>query len=140
MSSQDHAIRRTGLKVTRPRLEVLQLLEQADVDNRHLSAEEIYRTLHNNGHEVGRGTVYRVLTQLETVGLVERHNFDDHHCVFEAAQGNHHDHMVCLETGEVTEFVNSDIERLQAQVARKHGYEIVGHRLVLFVRPRRGKG
>lgn len=91
------------------------------------------------GEEVGLATVYRVLTQFEEAGLVTRHNFEGDHAVFELRPRQHHDHMVCLETGDVVEFLNEDIERLQEEVAARHGYELVDHRLVLYVRPKRGR-
>jgi Fur family ferric uptake transcriptional regulator len=89
------------------------------------------------GEDIGLATVYRVLTQFETAGLVNRHNFEGGHSVFEMDEGEHHDHMVCVETGDVVEFINDDIERLQREIANKHGYELIDHSLVLYVKPLR---
>jgi Fur family ferric uptake transcriptional regulator len=116
-------LKKAGLKATVPRRKILHLLEKSK--ERHLGAEEIYRQLTAGGEVVGLATVYRVLAQFETVGLVTRHNFESGYSVYELNQGAHHDHMVCLETGKVTEFVNTDIEELQRAIADKHGYEIV---------------
>lgn len=130
-------LKKAGLRATGPRLRILEILEgQAD---QHLSAEEIYRRLLEGGEEVGLATVYRVLAQFETAGLVNRHNFEGGHSVFELDSGGHHDHMVCLETGQVVEFVSEDIERLQREIAAANGFELVDHSLVLYVRPRRGR-
>ena len=125
-------IKRAGLKVTLPRLKVLEVLENADPH--HLSAEEVYRNLMDSDDSVGLATVYRVLTQFEAAGIVSRHNFDDGHSVYELASEEHHDHRVDVETGRVIEFVNERIEDLQKEIAAEHGYELVDHELVLFVR------
>lgn len=127
-------LRNVGLKVTSPRLKILEVLETSV--ERHLSAEDIYRALLDNGHEFGLATVYRVLAQFEGAGLVSRHNFEGGMSVFELADRSHHDHMVCLETGKVIEFVEEQIERLQAEIADRHGYTIEDHSLVLYVRPK----
>ena len=126
-------LREAGLKVTSPRLKVLEVLEKSA--QRHMSAETIYRTLLDSGEELGLATVYRVLTQFERAGLVSRHNFEGGQAVFELADRTHHDHMVCLETGRVIEFCDERIEQLQREIAAKHGYEIQEHSLVLYVRP-----
>jgi Fur family ferric uptake transcriptional regulator len=128
-------LRNAGLKVTLPRLKILELLENSDA--RHMSAEDIYRKLMDVNEDVGLATVYRVLTQFEAAGLVRRHHFEGGSAVFELERGHHHDHMVCLETGKVTEFVSEDIEKLQHQIAEKHGYLVEDHSLVLYVRPKR---
>jgi len=128
-------LKKAGLKATAPRRKILHLLEASA--ERHLGAEEIYRLLKEGGEEIGLATVYRVLAQFESAGLVARHNFEGSHSVFELDEGTHHDHMVCLETGKVTEFVNKDIEKLQRAIAERHGYELVEHRFVLYVRPKR---
>ena len=130
---QRQELRKAGLKVTLPRLKILEILESSE--QRHLSAEDIYKVLLNIGEEIGLATVYRVLTQFEAAGLVIRHNFEGGHSVFEIDQGGHHDHMVCIETSEVTEFFSSEIERLQQEIAAKHNYELIDHNLVLYVRP-----
>lgn len=126
-------LRKAGLKATTARLRILEILQQGGAQ--HLSAEEIYRRLVAAGEEVGLATVYRVLTQFENAGLVTRHNFSSDHSVFEIGARKHHDHMVCGETGEVIEFSSEEIERLQREIARKQGYELVDHSLVLYVRP-----
>ena len=133
---QRQELRKAGLKITLPRLKILEILESAS--NRHLSAEDIYKDLLDSGEEIGLATVYRVLTQFEAAGLVTRHNFEGGHSVFELDDGEHHDHMVCVETGEVTEFFSEEIERLQHEIAAKHGFELLDHSLVLYVR--RGDG
>ena len=128
----DNELKKAGLKVTVPRLKILELLEQSDT--RHMSAEDLYRKLVEAGETIGLATVYRVLTQFESAGLVERHNFDDGHAVYEMASEQHHDHMVDVDTGGVIEFVDERIERLQRDIVEKHGFELVDHNLVLFVR------
>ena len=130
---QRQELRKAGLKVTLPRLKILEILESDK--QRHLSAEDIYKELLQTGEEIGLATVYRVLTQFVTAGLVKRHNFEGGHSVFEMDEGKHHDHMVCVETGDVVEFINDDIERLQDEIAKKHGYELIDHSLVLYVKP-----
>jgi Fur family ferric uptake transcriptional regulator len=132
---QRQELRKAGLKVTLPRLKILEILESNK--QRHLSAEDIYKELLETGEDIGLATVYRVLTQFETAGLVNRHNFEGGHSVFEMDEGEHHDHMVCVETGEVVEFINEDIERLQREIARQHDFELIDHSLVLYVRPMR---
>lgn len=134
MADQNQELRKAGLKVTLPRVKILQMLEASG--QRHLSAEDVYKQLMEADEDVGLATVYRVLTQFETAGLVERHNFDGGHSVFELDRGDHHDHMVCSETGEVIEFHSEDIERLQEAIAAEHGYDITGHSLVLYVKPK----
>jgi Fur family ferric uptake transcriptional regulator len=135
---QRHELRKAGLKITLPRLKILEILENAS--NRHLSAEDIYRDLLDSGEEIGLATVYRVLTQFEAAGLVTRHNFEGGHSVFELDDGEHHDHMVCVETGEVIEFTSDEIERLQHEIAEEHGFELLDHSLVLYVRRDGGSG
>jgi len=130
-------LKKVGLKATLPRIRILQILE--DSDQKHMSAEDVYKALIEAGEEVGLATIYRVLTQFEAAGLVIRHNFDSGHSVFEVDEGEHHDHMVCSETGEVIEFQNEQIEKLQKQIAEHHGYELVDHSLVLYVKPKKGK-
>ena len=129
---QRQELRKAGLKITLPRLKILEILESDT--NRHLSAEDIYKDLLDSGEEIGLATVYRVLTQFEAAGLVTRHNFEGGHSVFELDDGEHHDHMVCVETGEVIEFTSEEIERLQHEVAERHGFELLDHSLVLYVR------
>jgi len=128
-------LRKAGLKVTLPRLKILEILESSAT--RHLSAEDIYRSLLDSNEDIGLATVYRVLTQFERAGLVSRHNFEGGQAVFELADRTHHDHMVCLETGRVTEFYDERIEQLQREIADKYDYDIEEHSLVLYVRPKK---
>ena len=130
MESKD--LRKVGLKVTLPRVKILDILENNT--DLHMTAEEVYRSLLESGEDIGLATVYRVLTQFETAGLVTRHNFETGHSVFELAKGDHHDHMVCVNSGEVIEFTDSVIEQRQHEIAREHGYELGDHSLVLYVR------
>jgi len=134
MSDENQELRNAGLKVTLPRLKILQILEASGDSPQHLSAEDVYRALLDAGEEVGLATVYRVLTQFESAGLVSRHNFETGHSVFELAKGDHHDHMVCVGSGEVIEFADPVIEKRQREIAAEHGYELVDHSLVLYVR------
>lgn len=129
---QQIELRRAGLKVTMPRLKVLEVLEQAEPH--HLSAEDVYKQLLRVDESISITTIYRVLTQFEQSGIVERHNFDDGHAVYELASETHHDHMVDVDSGAVTEFVNERIEDLQREIAADHGYELVHHEMVLYVR------
>lgn len=132
MADGNHELRKAGLKVTLPRVKILQMLESSE--QRHMSAEEVYKSLIEQGDDVGLATVYRVLTQFETAGLVVRHNFDGGHSVFEVERGEHHDHMVDLDAGTIIEFHNEEIEQLQHRIAAEYGYELVDHSLVLYVR------
>jgi Fur family ferric uptake transcriptional regulator len=127
-------LRKAGLKVTQPRKRILELLEEAG--NKHVTADDIYRVLMKADEDVGLATVYRVLNQFEAAGLVVKHNFEGGQAYYELDSGDHHDHMVCVETGKVIEFSNAEIERLQAEIAAEHGYEIVDHSLVIYVRPK----
>jgi len=129
---QRKELRKVGLKITLPRLKILEILEAAR--SRHMSAEDLYKQLLQAGEDIGLATVYRVLTQFEAAGLVTRHNFEGGHSVFELDDGDHHDHMVCVETGDVVEFVSEEIERLQHEIAKKYGYELLDHSLVLYVK------
>ena len=137
MSSENVELRNAGLKVTLPRVKILQILENSD--QRHMSAEDVYKALLESGEDVGLATVYRVLTQFESADLVMRHNFDGGHSVFELARGDHHDHMVCVDSGDVVEFHSEEIEHLQVKLAEEKGYELVGHSLVLYVKPKKDK-
>ena len=128
-------LRKVGLKVTQPRKRILELLEEAG--NKHVTADDIYRVLMRAGDDVGLATVYRVLNQFEAAGLVVKHNFEGGQAYYELDSGDHHDHMVCVETGKVVEFSNEEIERLQAEIAARHGFDIVDHSLVIYVRPRK---
>ncbi|MEL7187603.1 MAG: ferric iron uptake transcriptional regulator [Pseudomonadota bacterium] len=132
---QRKELRQAGLKVTLPRLKILEILESSKT--RHMSAEDIYKQLLQDGEDIGLATVYRVLTQFESAGLVTRHNFEGGHSVFELDDGEHHDHMVCIESGDVVEFMSDEIERLQHEIADKHGFELLDHSLVLYVKPKK---
>jgi len=134
MPFETQDLKKAGLKVTLPRLKILQILESSMDQGTHLSAEDVYKALLEADEEVGLATVYRVLTQFESAGLVQRHNFETGHSVYEIATGEHHDHMVCGDGGDVIEFTDSVIEKRQHQIAEEHGYELVDHSLVLYVR------
>ena len=134
MNTENQELRRAGLKVTLPRVKILQILENSD--NKHMSAEDVYKALIDSDQDVGLATVYRVLTQFETAGLVTRHYFEGGHSVFELESGEHHDHLVCMETGKVIEFQNDTIEALQEQIAEELGYDLVDHNLVLYGKPK----
>ncbi len=123
-------IRKVGLKVTLPRLKILEMLESGD--SRHMSAEDLYKALLDSGEEIGLATVYRVLTQFETAGLVNRLNFESGHSVFEINEGKHHDHMLCVKCGRVDEFIDDAIEARQAAIAVRMGYEMTDHSLYIY--------
>lgn len=125
-------LRNAGLKVTVPRVKILNMLENAEPH--HLSAEVIYSSLRETGDDVGLATVYRVLTQFEEAGLVIRHNFDGDHCVFELNKGEHHDHLVCVKCGSVKEFVDDVIEERQIRIAEQAGFEMTDHKLHIYGR------
>ena len=128
MNNQE--LREAGLKVTLPRLKILQLFEQGSKS--HLSAEAIYQCLKESGEDVGLATVYRVLTQFVTAGLVIRHNFENDHAVFELNQGEHHDHLVCVKCGRVEEFVDKVIEEHQHKIAKKAKFKMTHHSLNIY--------
>ena len=130
MQSED--LKDVGLKATQPRLKILNVLEQNR--ERHLSAEDVYRALMAAGDDLGLATIYRVLMQFESAGLVIRHHFAEGHAVFELDSGEHHDHILCLDCGKVTEFVDSTIERRQIKIATQHGFRLADHSLVLHGR------
>ncbi|MGI9201589.1 MAG: ferric iron uptake transcriptional regulator [Woeseiaceae bacterium] len=132
---QRQELRKAGLKITLPRLKILEIFEQSK--DRHLSAEDIYKELLQSDEDIGLATVYRVLTQFEAAGLVTRHNFEGGHSIFELDDGEHHDHMVCVESGDVVEFYSEEIEALQRKMAEEHGFDLLDHSLVLYVRPRK---
>ncbi|MEO1079732.1 MAG: ferric iron uptake transcriptional regulator [Pseudomonadota bacterium] len=134
MPHSNHHLRNAGLKVTLPRVKILQILQDQDDESRHLSAEDVYQLLRDAGEDVGLATVYRVLTQFESAGLVTRHNFEGGSAVFELDHGEHHDHMVRTDTGEVIEFTDAVIEERQKKIVAEHGFELVDHSLVLYVR------
>lgn len=123
-------LKKAGLKVTGPRIKILHILETAK--SRHLSAEDIYKNLMETGDDIGLATVYRVLTQFEAAGLVMRHNFEGGHSVFELDDGQHHDHLVCINCGKVSEFVDSTIEERQVEIAKKMQFRMTDHTLYIF--------
>lgn len=129
-------LREAGLKVTLPRLKILEMLERSPT--RHLSAEEIYRMLMEQGEDIGLATVYRVLTQFEAAGLVMRHHFEGGHAVFEMQQAAHHDHIVCLRCGRVDEFVDDLIEKRQREKAKELGFKLTEHSLIMYGQCLRG--
>ena len=128
MESQD--LRKAGLKVTLPRMKILEILESSG--QRHMSAEDMYKALLDSGEEIGLATVYRVLTQFEDAGLVTRHHFEGGHSMFELNEGDHHDHILCVKCGRVDEFVDETIERRQEQIAKETGYEMTDHSLYIY--------
>ncbi len=130
MSNRNDDLKKAGLKVTVPRLKILQILEKSDPH--HMSAEGIYNALVEAGMDVGLATVYRVLTQFEAAGLVKRHHFEGEHSIFELSQGEHHDHMVCVKCGLVEEFVDADIEMRQAAIARRANFKMTDHSLTIY--------
>lgn len=123
-------IKEAGLKVTQPRLKILHILETSS--QKHFSAEELFHILSNESAGIGLATIYRVLTQFEAAGLVIRHNFEGGQAVFELDRGEHHDHIVDMETGTIIEFHDEIIEKRQIEIARKHGYRLVDHSLILY--------
>ena len=122
-------LRRAGLKITAPRLKILEILANATV--RHMSAEDVYRRLLELNEDIGLATVYRVLTQFESAGLVTRHHFEGGTAVFELNEGTHHDHIVCVDCGRVEEFADEDIEQRQRSIADRLGFVITDHSLTL---------
>lgn len=126
----DKNLKDAGLKVTIPRLKILQILEEAK--DHHMSAEDIYRVLLESGDDIGLATVYRVLTQFAEAGLVVKHHFEGGQSVFEIDSGKHHDHMVCVKCNRVEEFVDDVIEKRQQEIARKAGYQITDHSLNIY--------
>ena len=133
--SEDKNLREAGLKVTLPRVRILEIFDKSP--ERHLSADDVYKKILDSGDEVGLATVYRVLTQFESAGILEKQNFESGHSVYELASNpdfdEHHDHMVCIKTGKVIEFNNQMIEDIQEKLADSHGYKLIDHKLVLYV-------
>jgi Fur family ferric uptake transcriptional regulator len=128
--AQQHDLRKAGLKVTLPRVKILEIIGKAKL--RHMSAEDVYKALLAEGEEFPLATVYRVLTQFEAAGLVSRQNFEGGHAVFELDEGGHHDHLVCMSCGKVVEFMNDTIEQLQHDIAETNGFKLVDHSLTLY--------
>jgi len=129
-SAENQELRNAGLKVTLPRVKILEILERSNP--RHISAEDMYKALLESGEDIGLATVYRVLTQFETAGLVTRHHFEGGHSVFELNQGAHHDHILCVKCGRVDEFVDAEIESRQKKIASAKGYEMTDHSLYIY--------
>ena len=128
MESQD--LQKAGLKATLPRLKILKFLEETN--QRHMSAEDVYKAMLEQGEEIGLATIYRVLTQFESAGLVTRHHFEGGHSVFELDQGHHHDHILCVKCGKVDEFLDETIEERQKMIAKDKGYAITDHSLYIY--------
>ena len=128
---ETHDLRNAGLKVTTPRIKILQILEK-QVNERHLTAEKVYKILLSEDEEIGLATVYRVLTQFEAAGLVVRHQFEGGNSIFELSTGDHHDHILCMKCGRVDEFSDEIIETRQKEVAQELGYELTDHGLYLY--------
>ncbi|MDF3054280.1 MAG: fur [Gammaproteobacteria bacterium] len=128
MNSQE--LKKAGLKITLPRMKVLQVLEKSTPH--HLSAEDVYKILMEEGNDVALATVYRVLTQFEEAGLIRRHNFEGGHAVFEMEQGEHHDHLVCVKCRQVTEFMDEGIEERQIEIAKNADFVITDHSLTIY--------
>lgn len=130
--NENKQLRKAGLKVTTPRLKILETLDLGKVLDHHLSAEDVYKTLIEMGEDISLATVYRVLTQFETSGLITKHNFAGDHSVFELKPKEHHDHLVCIKCGKIEEFVDEIIEKKQILVAEKYGYKITNHVLNIY--------
>jgi Fur family transcriptional regulator, ferric uptake regulator len=128
---ETHDLRNAGLKVTLPRVKILQILENQATD-RHLTAEQVYKILLSEDEEIGLATVYRVLTQFEAAGLVTRHHFEGGNSIFELSDGDHHDHIMCIKCGKVDEFTDNIIEVQQKKIADRLGYELTAHGLYLY--------
>jgi Fur family ferric uptake transcriptional regulator len=135
MDQETNELRKAGLKVTHPRMRILQIFEETEEP--HLTAEDIYKRLLSHQEDIGLATVYRVLTQFEAAGIVMKHNFEGGQAVYELDRGKHHDHMIDVDSGKVIEFISEEIERLQHEIAERHGYVIEDHSLVLYVRPKK---
>lgn len=136
MTDNNAALKKAGLKVTLPRLKILEILQQPDYQ--HVSAEDLYKKLLDIGEEIGLATVYRVLNQFEDAGIVTRHSFESGKSVFELTQQQHHDHLICLDCGQVIEFHDDIIEQLQREISHKHGIKLTNHSLYLYGKCERG--
>ena len=134
MSNRNKELKKTGLKATLPRIRILEVLELTKNEEAHMSAEDIYKELLAAGDDVGLATVYRVLTQFESAGIVKKHNFEEGHAVYEVISDDHHDHMVSLDDGTIYEFNDDLIEQRQKEIAQERGFELVEHSMVLYVR------
>lgn len=132
MTDQNTALRKAGLKVTLPRLKILEMLQSPE--NQHVSAEDLYKKLIEQGEEIGLATVYRVLNQFDDAGIVSRHHFEGGKSVFELTSQHHHDHLVCLDCGRVIEFTDDVIEERQHEIAKRHNITLTNHSLYLYGR------
>ncbi|GAA5214623.1 ferric iron uptake transcriptional regulator [Corallincola platygyrae] len=130
MTDENQALKKAGLKVTLPRVKILELLQQPG--NQHVSAEDLYKKLIDHGEEIGLATVYRVLNQFDDAGIVTRHHFEGGKSVFELATSHHHDHLVCLDCGAVVEFVDDTIEKRQSEIAKANNIDLAAHSLYLY--------
>lgn len=126
-------LRKAGLKITQPRILIIEVLSQSR--DKHMTADDVYRALIDADEDIGLATVYRVLNQFEAAGLVIKHHFEGGQAYYEMDTGKHHDHMICVDSGRVVEFVSEEIEELQKKIAARHGYELEDHSLVMYVRP-----
>jgi len=134
MSERNIDLKKTGLKVTLPRVRILEILDRTKDEEAHLSAEDIFKELLASGEDIGLATVYRVLTQFESAGIVNKHNFEEGHAVYEVISDDHHDHMVSVEDGKVYEFHDEIIEKRQKEIAKARGFELIEHSMVLYVK------
>ena len=134
MSERNIDLKKTGLKVTLPRVRILEILDRTKDEEAHLSAEDIFKELLASGEDVGLATVYRVLTKFESAGIVKKHNFEEGHAVYEVISDDHHDHMVSVEDGTIYEFHDEIIEERQKEIAKARGFELIEHSMVLYVK------
>ena len=132
--NKNEELKKAGLKATTPRIKIMEVLASTSYQDVHFSAEDIYRELIQIGEKIGSASVYRVLTQFESAGMVKKHHFEDNKAVYEITSDEHHDHMVCVDTGQVMEFHDESLEQLQHDIAKKAGYELVDHSMVLYVK------
>lgn len=130
MTDNNTALKNAGLKITEPRLKILQILQQPDFQ--HISAENLYKKLLKMGEEIGLATVYRVLNQFDDAGIVIRHHFESGKSLFELASVEHHDHLICLDCGKVIEFSDEVIEKRQNEIAAKYNIKLTNHSLYLY--------
>jgi Fur family ferric uptake transcriptional regulator len=130
-NQENHELKNAGLKITAPRIKILQILEK-QANERHFTAEKLYKILLSENEDIGLATVYRVLTQFEAAGLVTRHHFEGGNSVFELDNGGHHDHLVCVKCGKVDEFQDEFIESRQREIAESFGYELTDHNFYLY--------
>ena len=134
MLNQNDELKKAGLKATLPRIKIMQVLASTSYQDVHFSAEDIYKELLKMEEDIGLATVYRVLTQFESAGIVKKHHFEDSRAVYEIISDEHHDHMVCVDTGDVLEFNDEIIENQHKEIAKRAGYEIVDHSMILYVK------